>query len=130
MGTKRNRVRAGVKAGGQFTTTRQAEPEGGAALLSPGDVLTSKWGVEQTNVRFFRVASATGTTVTLDEIPAKLEESGTWGQGSAVPDVDADGERFGRRKIHEFEGKPLVHVGDKRYAKPWDGEPQFYSDYA
>ena len=52
--------------------------------LEVGDVLSSSWGYEQTNINFYQVVKVSGRMVTVREIARQIEQTGH-DQGDCIP---------------------------------------------
>jgi len=98
--------------------------------LTPGMILVSAWGCEQTNVDFYLVTRATERTVWLRPIAQQVERLTGDMTETVVP---APGQPAGpevRRRIVAGMGGPQVHTAMGHYATAWDGEPVRQSHYA
>lgn len=99
---------------------RQAKGRG----LEVGDILSSHWGYEQTNIDYFECTALVGSSmVEIREIAAMVEET-EWQQGKSVPVPGAfKGEPMrrkavdGRVKVDEVRSasrdEPLTKIGGK-----------------
>ncbi len=95
--------------------------------LKVGDILYSSWGYDQTNIDFYQVIELRGKTqVILRELAQDRIKTG-WLQGDATP------------KLGEFTSDPIRRKADHQnnvricsvcHARPWDGKPKWYSQYA
>lgn len=97
------------------------------ASFTPGQILVSKWGYDQTNISFYKVIRCTDKTVWIREIGARTLESspgGLW--GSKSPDETRWAGEIMRRK----NWGNRVYVDSFEIARPWNGSPVRYSDYA
>lgn len=93
--------------------------------LKEGDILYSSWGYDQTNVDFFKVVNATEKMVTLQQVKTHEERlsGGSFGSYNATPTNKDEGKPF-KRKIHSYEGQPVVAIRDYAHARKWNGEPK------
>lgn len=98
-----------------------------SASFTPGEILVSKWGYDQTNVTFYKVIRCTDKTVWVREIRSHERETGASTlRGQATPDTSQWAGEIMRRK----------NWGDRIYitpcttARPWNGAPVAYTQYA
>ena len=101
---------------------KEANTEG----IKEGDIWSSSWGYNQTNVDFYQVARVTAKAVTLIQIDKKLVRSTghydyyTPLKGSALP----DGKTY-RRKVNWYREEPyakLENYSQGPVARPWNGK--------
>jgi hypothetical protein len=99
--------------------------------IKPGDVWASSWGYDQTNVDFYRVIRTTKTMVVLEAIAKTVREDKKLAmQGTAMPVLDSGtGREDCRRKVHSYDGSPVIEINSFICASPWDGSPQRVSWY-
>lgn len=101
--------------------------------IKAGDILTSSWGWEQTNVSFYKVLKRTPKQVQLQEIGAKKTESDTLAmQGTSVPDESVKRSGTFRKKVStSYTGdEEMVGIESYELAKLWDGTPEKFTSYA
>lgn len=68
-----------------------------------GDVLSSSWGYEQTNVNFYQVIDAKGCFVTLREISKSFVKKSNYNSGRVVPNIgDFKSEPFKKKIISSY----------------------------
>lgn len=98
-----------------------------SASFTPGQILVSKWGHEQTNVTFYKVIRCTDKTVWVREIPSRCREIGALSmQGEATPDASQwAGEIMRRKNWGDF-----IYITPFEIARPWNGAPVSYTQYA
>lgn len=93
--------------------------------LEVGDILTSSWGYDQTNVDFYQVERLAGKTmVEVREIAAQMVDSS--GSSDYVrPYPASKGQKVYRRKIKGLNSeRPYINISSFQYAELWDGTPQ------
>jgi hypothetical protein len=105
----------------------KAEKSAFACTLKPGDILSSSWGYDQTNVDFFQVVEVIGkATVTLQAMKQEETESHSGMSGQCRPTaVNPDAKPFRARQSPSGS----VKVGHQ-HASLWDGRAMYYSSYA
>ena len=116
--------RRGFAAHGQRKGSR-AKASAPAHGVKVGDVFTSSWGYDQTNVDFYKVVSLRGKTMV--EVMKMGQAPVSYSTGSVK--VEAAGDVRGpslRRKvsISAYDGKPSIAISSYEYAYIWSGEPQ------
>lgn len=103
--------------------------------IEVGDVFSSCWGYEQTNVEFYEVVKKSGQYVTVREIASDYEETG-YMSGTVTPRRGEyvtgwshikDNERGKRCKVDAYGG---IRIDDVISAWKWDGKPEHTSSYA
>ncbi len=106
--------------------------------LKVGDILTSSWGYDQTNVNFYRVTKVLGKFVELEEVSSKMVAQDSSMSGYVVPEFRTPNEPSLRH-----EGKTLrklvqgtsaddmyVKIESFEFAYLWDGKEKFTSSWA
>lgn len=96
-----------------------------------GDIFTSSWGYDQTNVYFYQVVALKGTkTAILKRIGADSTENG-WLQGTCMPVPNAFIEREGtfEKRVQLTNGRPHFKMSSYEYAYPWDGKAKNWTAY-
>jgi len=88
--------------------------------LTPGDILDTCWGYDQTNREFFQVIRITGKTAVLREIAQKeVARTGPF-SGTVIGMKDQfTGKEISRR----VSPGNSVRIDEYRYASLWDGKP-------
>ena len=100
-----------------------------------GDIFSSSWGYDQTNVTFYQVVKVTKKFATIQKINSVTTEKGFMcGTSVPVQPVQLVGETL-RRKIndyfaHAYNSGPSLKVESYAFAYRWDGTPQRCSWYA
>ena len=97
--------------------------------LKVGDVLSSSWGYDQTNVTFYQVTRITKASVELGTLRSSETSDGPQSMtGTKMPIVDefAHGNRFLKR----VSANGYVKLSSFEYARLWDGKPERFSSYA
>ena len=95
--------------------------------LNIGDILSSSWGWEQTNVDFYQVISLPSPFfVEIRKIASELENENRL-QGKASPIKDKfTSEAFRKRP----DADNVIRMSSYSYARPWSGKPMHVSWYA
>jgi len=123
----------GIDLGDNPKAAEAVEPSKPAAItdgISVGDIWTSSWGYDQTNVDFYRVERVTKATVVLQEIGSKLESDDGMMSGRVVADPSVQTGKQLRRKVNGTTDCPHCKIESYSSASPWDGTPQRSSWYA
>ena len=100
--------------------------------LKVGDVLTSSWGYDQTNVDFYQVIKTTKTMVTLQQIEGTVVSSSDH-RNKVMPVLNKplaywnnEPEKPVRRKINSCrDGEIYVKISSCQYARLWNGQPKY-----
>jgi hypothetical protein len=102
--------------------------------LQVGDIWSSSWGYDQTNVDFYQVLKVTAKTVTVRKIYKETVELTGQFTGTVTPVVDmfARNSKEMRRTVRFWSGNtnPSIKIDDGEYAYPWSGKPEHVSSYA
>jgi hypothetical protein len=93
-----------------------------------GDILTSTWGYEQTNVDFYEVVGTTAKTTEIRKLRKAVLERGSM-EGTCFPIMDGYEGGPIRRKTHEWD-EPTLRLEPGVFARPWNGKPRRYTEYA
>jgi len=107
---------------------RQIKP-----CVAVGDIFTSSWGYEQTNVYFYQVVSLKGTrTAVLRRIAGEREYVGPM-QGTMTAVKDAFLERTApitkRIQVSDKSGSVHFRIESYEYAYKWDGAPRNFTEW-
>ena len=98
--------------------------------LKVGDILSSSWGYDQTNIDYYQVIRVMGKSVAIREIGARSGSKAGYGGDSAfksaVKDAFLEGER-GKEMIKRVLEGNSVKIESFAYASPWDGKEDYYS---
>lgn len=98
--------------------------------LKVGDILTSSWGYDQTNVWYFQVVKVTAKQATLRRIGSERVESLTYGSWRSRPVKDKFiGDKAYTRKVGDTGERTFVKIESYMYAYPWNGKDSFNSDW-
>ena len=97
--------------------------------MKTGDILTAQWGYEQTNITFYVVLDATEKTAKIQEIGKEKTRTDSM-EGYAMPKPSQLVGKPIRRKISPFEGVEEIKVQSYMWARPWDGRPEHFTEYA
>ena len=94
-----------------------------------GDILSSSWGYDQTNVTFYQVTRVTKASVELGTLRSQStpEQGFMTAYKTPLPGEFTSDKRFMRRI---GDGTGIRISGNYEYAYPWDGKPERYSWYA
>ncbi len=109
----------------RYQAKRRAETNKARALKA-GDILSSSWGYDQTNVDFFQVTALVGKTMV--EVRPISKESVTetgYMQGKCTAAKD---QFTGDATRHRVTDGTRVKIGH-RHASLWDGKPKHWSSY-
>jgi hypothetical protein len=87
-----------------------------------GDILTSSWGYDQTNVDFYEVIGVTNKSVRLEKIGSKTVGDNGPGGLSVVPDTAWRG---GRVFLKRVSSNGWVRLTSYSGASKWSGNPQY-----
>jgi hypothetical protein len=97
-----------------------------------GQILSSSWGYEQTNVDFYQVIKVSASQVTIKEIHSEhvSEDGFMTGKVMPLPNVFKEEEKEIRRKFRSYsKDNYSVSVTSYKYASLWNGKPERYSSY-
>lgn len=102
-------------------------------LVKVGDIFTSSWGYDQTNVYFYQVVDLRGSaTAVLQRIGTAREYNGPM-TGDALPSPEHRiGEPITKRVQVNTSGgasTPYFRMESYEYAYKWDGKPKRFSEY-
>ena len=99
-----------------------------AHTLKVGNILSSSWGYDQTNVTFYQVTRTTALSVELRTLQSNATYDNTTMTGTKMPIAGkfAHGNKFVKR----VSAYGQVKIGYSEYASLWNGKPQRYSSYA
>jgi len=92
-----------------------------------GDILSSSWGYEQTNVTFYQVTRVTKSSVELGTLKSVEDYDGQAMVGTKVP---CPGEFANANRFVKRVSNYGVKLSSHEYARLWDGKPQRFSTYA
>jgi hypothetical protein len=110
-----------------YIAERRTEAKAFVHNVQPGDMFSTCWGYDQTNVEFFEVVEVKGKFAVLREV-SQVSESNGYGQDRCVPQSGAylaarfDGDKRGepvRRLIQQYNNKPYIKIDECRGASPW-----------
>jgi len=91
--------------------------------LSPGDILYSSWGYDQTNVDFYEVLAVTKATATIQKIEKRILPGSGRGQDSVVPIPGSLSQRS-QPMVKRVRPEGSVKISSYSNAYPWDGKPK------
>lgn len=89
-----------------------------------GDILSSIWGFEQTNVDFYEVVRATPKTIWIRPIRSCVVETHSWASGTRMP---IPGEYIGNEVMRRRNNSTGIRITSFSYAFAWNGQPVNYS---
>jgi len=99
--------------------------------INKGDILVSHWGYDQTNVDFYTVIKKTGLGVTLAPMGEKIVEyNSNYMSGRVLPGEINYTAKTINRKIKKYSGGVYVSINTFATASKWNGQPQYFSNYA
>lgn len=97
--------------------------------IKVGDVISSSWGYDQTNVDFYKVVGLTKTMVKLRKLKQTTTESGYSMSGDTMPTDEFANDVVFKKKISSYDSEPTIYF-DYGIGKVWDGKPEQCSWYA
>lgn len=103
-----------------------------ATLIAPkvGDILSSSWGYDQTNVDFYKVVGLTAKSVKIVKVGQSIVEQTGWASENVVADPDIVLSEPVTRRFNPARDGYGVRVSDYAWAYLWDGRPKHQSHYA
>ena len=84
--------------------------------IEVGDIYSSSWGYDQTNVEFYEVVAVTPATIKIREIACQVEERGI---------VPVKGRFLEKSHLGGYQDNPAT---TKRPSTGYRGDPCFYAD--
>lgn len=109
----------------EFKQQRQEERKAWQHDLKVGDILSSSWGYDQTNISWFQVTRIGTKAVEIREIADKVV-GGAGGPSEAV--MPLRGKFIGppMKKIPQkgYQGRATIRINSYSNAYPWDGKPE------
>ena len=94
--------------------------------ITQGDILSSSWGYEQTNVDYYLVLCRKNSTVTLQAIgQERTYDCGM--SGKCTPDVNVKIGDIFRKRISKYSS---IRIDECRRARLWSGKPMYWSSWA
>jgi len=118
---------AGRKAHAEYMTKRKAEKEK-PHTLKVGDILSSSWGYDQTNIDYYQVTRVPGPMSV--EITRIAADSGPEVGFMTAYCKAAPGKFIGKPMIKRANSTNCVRIASYASASPWDGKEDRYSWYA
>lgn len=106
-----------------------------AAFVNPakvGDILSSSWGYEQTNIDFYQVIEVKHKSIVIREIAQQKEQGQYDMTGTCTPIKDHfKSEPMLKKVSAHYSGEGyVVSVNSFAIATPWDGKPEHWTAYA
>jgi len=92
-----------------------------------GDILTSSWGYDQTNVDFYEVVGVTNKSVRIEKIGQRLIEDNGPGGSSVVPDTSYRSGKIMLKRVASEDG--WVSLTSYSGASKWNGRPQYQTSF-
>tara|TARA_B100001093_G_scaffold495324_1_gene539692 strand:- start:515 stop:856 length:342 start_codon:yes stop_codon:yes gene_type:complete len=93
--------------------------------LKAGDILYARWGYDQTNIDFYKVAQICGKKkVLIVKVASKIVENNTY-EDKVVPDTNVVGDLM-PRMVNQFdflEKEDYVRINYVATATKWNGKP-------
>jgi|SaaInlLV_10m_DNA_2_1039722.scaffolds.fasta_scaffold04667_2 hypothetical protein len=100
-----------------------------ASAVIVGDIFTSSWGWEQTNVDFYQVVKTTPKMVMIRKIDSKTHRQTGDMSRSVMPVVNTMKGPVLRKKLDAYQGTPMLKINTYSRAYKWDGKPQNETSY-
>ena len=98
--------------------------------IKVGDVFSSSFGYEQTNVCFYQVIGFRGKMVQVRRIESeKVYEASMSGKCRPVKDSFIK-EEVHTKKLQYYSNRPTIKLSSCEYAELWDGKAKGFSEYA
>ena len=115
------------KSHAEYMTKRKTEKEK-PHTLKVGDILSSTWGYDQTNIDYYQVTRVPGPmSVEITQIAA---DSGPEVGFMTAYCKAAPGKFIGKPMIKRANSTNSVRIASYAHASPWDGKEDRYSWYA
>lgn len=110
---------------------RKLERKAFKHTLKTGDILTSSWGYDQTNIDFYQVKEVRGAFVIVQKIAQKRTYD-TQDTGDTMPVKDAflPNSPELRKKVSGGDGYQYISLTSYSSASLWDGKPEHWTAYA
>lgn len=105
---------------------RKAERKAFTSDHKVGDIYTSSWGYEQTNVDFYQVIETKGKSTVVIQKIAQEQVDGSQGMDSAKV-VPIKGNFLNEEPLTKRVGKYGLNMTSYSSASKWDGTPQYKS---
>jgi hypothetical protein len=121
---------AGIKSHDDRIAKRKAERKAFKSPAKIGDILTSSWGYDQTNIDFYQVIKTTDKSVVIREIYKKLIENDGYGSDMVMPSKDSfKGDEMTKLVKPSYNGIGYyVNINSYAFADVWDGKPERETD--
>ena len=117
----------GRAARAQVKTERKRE-EQQPHTLRTGDILSSSWGYDQTNIDFYEVTKIVGAfTVEIRELAKNSQGNGYFMQGTCEP---IPGKYTGPPERKRANHRNCIRIESYAVATPWDHKPEHWTAYA
>jgi len=94
-----------------------------------GDIFSTSWGYDQTNVEFFKVVEVGERSIKVVQVAQKIISGDGWG-GRVIPCPENIFDAKVYTRIPELGYKGQVHFNSPIHgtAYEWDGNPKYFSD--
>ena len=103
-------------------------------LVKVGDIFSSSWGYDQTNVDFFKVLEVKGITIKVQQIQSSRIEEIAWEQYMTMPNSEPHPyyPEILTKRLSFWGGElqPSFSINSYSSAQLWNGKPQRISCYA
>lgn len=116
---------AGVQAHEQAKADYKARQEAEADQVEVGGIYNTSWGYDQTNVDFYQVVGRTAKTVQYIALGKTVHGTDCAAADKVVADTTIKGKEVHTAKINGNGWR----IGTFRFARPWDGQPQYQTAY-
>ena len=126
-----NEWRASVAERQDRMKQRKQERQSFKHTLKVGDILTSSWGYDQTNIDFYQVKEVRGAFVIIQSI-RQSREYDTQDTGTCIPvkdDFVTNAPEL-RKKVTGGNGYQYINLSSYSSASLWDGKPENWTAYA
>lgn len=110
----------------QSDVTKAESPK---ANVNVGDIFSCSWGYEQTNVDFYKIVAVLPNSVKYVSIGETRNYNGPM-SGECMPNENAIGTDVKTARIKvETDGSVHFKISSYSTAFPWNGKPQFFSEW-
>lgn len=115
----------------EYKEKRKAEKKAFTPELNIGDIYSSSWGYEQTNINFYQVIEIKGkATVVIKEIAQDIVKDSMYSHGMACEVMPVKDEFLNDRTLVKRVGQYGIRINSVASARKWKGTPEYKSWYA
>lgn len=123
-------AKASADAREEYKAQRKAEKAAFKPDVKVGDIYSSSWGYEQTNVDFYQVVEVKGKcTAVLRKIAQQDVEGSNYSHGMACEVVAVKDSFLSEETITKRVGQYGISLSSYASASKWDGQPKYKSWY-